>query len=107
MGQRRGLAGPPPRPEGGQALLQVQVTPGARRDQVVGLANGVLRVQVAAPPREGRANEALVRLLSEALGLAQEDLLLLQGHTSRRKRVRVAGLTPSELERRLRERHSS
>ena len=48
-------------------LLDVHVSPNARQDQIVGLAGGVLRVRVAAPPRDGRANDALVRLLAQAL----------------------------------------
>ena len=54
--------------------------------------DGVLRVRVAAPPVDGAANEALLRLLAAKLGVPRRDLRLASGETSRRKVVAVEGL---------------
>ena len=82
-------------------LIQVHLSPNARQDQIVGLAQGVLRVRVAAPPRDGRANDALVRLLAQALGVSPASVDIARGHRSRRKLVRVSGMTDEEAQSRL------
>jgi uncharacterized protein (TIGR00251 family) len=82
-------------------LIEVHVTPGARHDEITGLAEGVLRVRVAAPPRDGRANDALVRLLARALGVSLARVEIARGHRSRRKLVRVSGISHEEAKSRL------
>jgi len=71
--------------------LEVHVRPGARRDGVDGTHDGVLAVRVSAPPSEGRANEAVRRVLAAAFGVRVRDVELVRGATSRRKRLRVEG----------------
>lgn len=84
-----------------EVSLRVRVTPRSSRDEVVGWQEGVLRVRVQAAPVGGRANEALMRLLAEALGLARSALEVTRGHRGRDKTVRVVGLDEAELEKRL------
>ena len=79
----------------------VRVTPRAARDEFLGVAEGVLRVSLSAPPVEGAANQALVRLLSKRLGLPKSRLRVLAGEKSRNKVVWVEGLQLHELERGL------
>jgi uncharacterized protein (TIGR00251 family) len=71
-------------------LLQLSVVPNARRTEVDGLHDGALRVRLAAPPIDGRANEALVAWLAKSLGVAKRDVELLRGDSSRRKQVAIA-----------------
>jgi uncharacterized protein YggU (UPF0235/DUF167 family) len=68
---------------------------------VLGFEGDVLRARVAAPPVEGRANEALLRLLSDALGVAKSSLRIVRGQRSREKLVAIEGLDAAELRRRL------
>ena len=75
---------------GDGVLLQVSVMPNAKRTQVDGLHDGALRVRLAAPPIEGRANEALVAWLAKSLGVARRDVELVRGESSRRKQVAIA-----------------
>ncbi len=77
------------RPHGDATRLTVAVVPGARRTAADGLHDGALRVRLAAPPVEGRANEALLAWLAQALGCARRDVRLVRGHASRRKCVEV------------------
>lgn len=87
-------------PEGVQFVIHV--SPRARRTRVGGEHGDALRVAVAAPPAEGRANEACLRALAEAFGVRRSDVALEAGTRGRRKRVAVAG-DPGRLEQRLQE----
>ena len=80
--------------------LWIHVTPRARRPQVGGSRGDSLRVGVAAPPVEGRANRACARALAEALGVRIDDVHLDARSRGRRKRVEITG-DPAELARRL------
>jgi uncharacterized protein YggU (UPF0235/DUF167 family) len=59
---------------------------------VDGVVDGVLRARVAAPAVDGAANEALIRLLADALGVPRRDVRLVSGTTGRTKLVAVDGL---------------
>jgi uncharacterized protein (TIGR00251 family) len=91
------LKGPPRRP----ARIVIHLTPRAGRDALDGWDGEALRVRVAAPPADGRANDTLLRLLAGALGLAPSRLRLVSGATSRRKLVEVEGIEAEEMLRRL------
>lgn len=86
-----------PSPDGLQAetsgagvCLEVRVQPGARRTGVAGRWNGVLKLAVAVPPEDGRANEAVRLLLAELFGLRPSAVELLRGHSARTKVFRLA-----------------
>ena len=80
----------------------MRVQPRAPRSEIVGWrADGALSVRVAAPPVEGQANAALARLLAGALGLAPGAVTVEQGARGRDKLVKVAGLSPDEVRRRI------
>jgi uncharacterized protein (TIGR00251 family) len=71
----------------------VRVQPRASRDGIGGEREGALVVRLTAPPVEGRANEALARLLGRALGVPPSAVRVVQGATGRDKRVAVAGVS--------------
>lgn len=82
-------------PEG--TALSVRVVPGAARSALAGLGDGALRVRVAAPAVEGRANAALVAFLAGRLGLRPRALRLAAGERGRQKLVVIRGRTPEEV----------
>jgi uncharacterized protein (TIGR00251 family) len=82
--------------------LAVWVTPGAPRDEVAGVADGRLRVRLAAPAHEGKANAALGRFVAGLLGVARRDVRLVTGASGRRKLLRIQGVTLDEARRTLR-----
>ena len=88
-----------------ESRLTVRLTPRGGRDAIEGWAErpgeAVLRVRVAAPPVEGRANEALLRLLAAALDVPRGRLRLARGETGREKTIAVAGLSDAVLRTRL------
>jgi uncharacterized protein (TIGR00251 family) len=69
--------------------LTIRVQPGARRSEVVGPHGDALRVRVAAPAADGKANLELVRLLAEHLSVSTRAVAVTRGHRSRTKIVRV------------------
>lgn len=82
-------------------ILRVKVVPRAPRTQVAGEMGDRLRIRLAAPPVEGRANEALVEFLAERLDVPRRDVEILSGDTGRLKRVRIRGVTPDQVRSRL------
>ena len=81
--------------------IAVHITPRASADQVIGWAGDALRVRVTAPPVEGRANEALVRLLAHVLGVAPGRVRVVAGAKARRKLVEIEGLSLDKVKARL------
>jgi uncharacterized protein len=75
----------------------VRLTPRAGADRVDGVVDGELRARVTAPAVEGAANNALVRMLAEELGVARRDVRIVAGASSRRKLVVVDGLGREEI----------
>ncbi len=67
----------------------VRLTPRAAVDRVDGVIDGVLRVRVGAPAVEGAANNALIRLIAEELGVPRSDVRIVAGAASRQKLVVV------------------
>ena len=81
--------------------LRLRVSPGANSAHVVGRHGEAWKVRVTAPAEEGRANEAVVRLLAETLSLPRDAVTLVSGHGARDKIVQLTGLDPTQIERRL------
>jgi uncharacterized protein (TIGR00251 family) len=81
--------------------FEVKVTPGVSRAQMVGFQDGALKLKVTAQPVEGAANNACIKLLSEALKLRKSQVEILAGAKSRRKIVLIKDVTRKDLEMRL------
>ncbi len=82
--------------------LRLRVSPGvAGRDEIVGRYGDGWKVRVGAPPERGRANDAVLRLIAERLGVAQSAVTLVSGAAARDKIVELDGLTADEVARRL------
>ncbi|MFA7250012.1 MAG: DUF167 domain-containing protein [Dehalococcoidia bacterium] len=88
-------------PIDGMTRLSVRIVPRASRDVVVGMRSGALLVRVTAPPVDGAANEALIRVLARRLHLAKGALRIVSGRTSKLKVVEVEGIDEAEAMRRL------
>jgi len=83
------------------ARLRVRVTPGAPRSEVVGRHGDAWKLRVRAAPERGRANDDLVELLAERLGIARARVRVVAGATARDKVVELDGLTLDDAERLL------
>lgn len=86
---------------GTETRLRVRVAPGSARSEVVGRHGEGWKLRVSAPPVDGRANEAVERLLAETLELPARAVGVVSGHGARDKTVALTGIDPAEAERRL------
>jgi len=86
----------------GKLTFKVRVVPRSSRSEIVGEHDGALRVRLTAPPVEGAANLALVRLLAQALDVSPGAVEIISGKSSRTKTVSIAGSSVASLERLLR-----
>jgi uncharacterized protein len=83
------------REDGEDVVLMLHVQPGAKRTEVAGIHGEAgaarLKIRLAAPPVEGKANAELLRFLACVFGVPQRAVLLLRGESSRQKTVQVTG----------------
>ena len=82
-------------------MIRVRVTPRAKRDEIAGVRDGVLLVRVTAPPVDGRANEAVCRLIAKAVGVPPSRVSIVRGHTARDKQVSIEGMSDEDARRAL------
>ncbi|MEA2257055.1 MAG: uncharacterized protein QOG35_3100 [Solirubrobacteraceae bacterium] len=79
------------------AQIAVRLQPRAGRDELVGFRAGVLVARVTAPPVDGRANQALCRLIARSAGVAPSKVAIVRGERSRDKVVRIEGVDAAAL----------
>jgi len=77
--------------DGESLVLVLHVQPGAKRTEVAGLHGEALKIRLAAPPVDGKANEALLSFIAGKFGVPQRGVELLRGGLSRHKMVKVTG----------------
>jgi uncharacterized protein (TIGR00251 family) len=82
--------------------LFIKVVPKSSRDRVAGWMGDTLKVCVTAAPERGRANAAVVSVLSDALGIPRAAVRIVAGETSPRKTAEIDGLEMNEVRRRIR-----
>ena len=83
------------------ARILVQVHPGAKKNQLLRLEDGVWHVKIAVPPVEGRANRELIEFLSENLDVSKSRISIEKGSASRRKVIQIEGLAEGEAVKRI------
>jgi len=88
-------------PHSDGTILPIRAQPGARRNEIRGEQDGALKVSVAQAPEKGKANKAVVELLSKKLGLKKSQLELISGETSHQKRFLVHGVDCKTLSERI------
>jgi uncharacterized protein (TIGR00251 family) len=81
--------------------IRVRVTPRAKRNEIAGWRDGVLQVRVAAPPVEGRANDAVCKLLAKRLRVPRSSVQVVRGESARDKLINIEQLTEEDLKRAL------
>ncbi len=79
--------------------LLVRVQPGAKKSEFAGVMDGRLRIRLAAPAVENKANKALVAFMAKALGLREAKVRLVSGETGRQKRLLVLTEAPPDVSR--------
>lgn len=78
-------------------MLLVKVVPGAKRDQISGMLGDRVKIRVAAPPEDGRANEAVCAVIARTLGIRERQVEIVSGRTHPEKTVRIEGMSGREV----------
>jgi uncharacterized protein len=73
--------------------LEVVVSPRASRTRVMGVHDARLKIQLAAPPVEGKANDELVRFIADTVGIAKAQVEIVSGASSKRKTIKLEGVS--------------
>ena len=81
--------------DGTGVTLRLHIQPGAKKTEVVGPHGEALKIRLAAPPGDGKANACLIEFLADQLGVAKSVVSLVSGESSRAKRVRIGGIDPA------------
>lgn len=81
--------------------IRLHVQPRAARTELAGRFGDAIKVRLSSPPVDGAANEALVGFLADRLGVPRGNVELVAGHASRRKTVRVRGMSAADVGKRL------
>ena len=89
------------RPEAGGVLLRLHVQPKARRSEACGVYGDRLKLRIASPPVDGKANREIVEFLAEALRVGRSQVGIVRGETGRDKDVSIAGTTVEAVRRAL------
>jgi len=85
------------------ARIQVKIKARAKRSAITGSVGDAIKIEVAAPPLEGRANAEVVRLVAELAGVSRSKVRIIMGETNPLKLIEVDGIDREELIRRLHE----
>ena len=82
-------------------ILVVHVQPNATQNKVVRFGNGILHLKIAAPAIKGKANQELLKFLSNILGVSRSHLTIEKGIISKKKIIAITGLTQDQITRHL------
>ena len=85
----------------GKITLTLHIQPGAKKTEVAGLYGDALKIRLAAPPVDGKANAALIAFVADRLGVARSAVNLKSGQTSRRKVIEVLAVSADDAQRLL------
>jgi len=91
----------PIRDTAGGTVFAVKLHPRAKKNAITGVVGDALKLAVTAPPIDGRANAACVEFFANLFAMPRTSVTIASGQTSRRKIIRVAGLSADEVRRRL------
>jgi uncharacterized protein len=81
--------------------FEIKVHPRARKNAITGILGGALKLALAAPPVQGRANQAVIEFFAEFFEIPRSSVTIASGTASRKKRVHILGITPATAQQRL------
>ena len=87
--------------QGDSAAFPVKVHPRARRERIAGVLGNAVKLEIPAPPVEGRANEACIQFFADLLKVPRSSVTIAAGNSSRNKVIRVVGISAARVEQTL------
>jgi uncharacterized protein (TIGR00251 family) len=85
--------------QGDAVTFAIKVHPGAKRERISGVLGDALKVELTAPPVDGRANEACIRFFADLFNVPRSSVTIASGASSRNKVIRVIGISAESLNR--------
>lgn len=82
----------------GRVTFRARIVPRASKNQIVGVEGDAVKVRLAAPPVEGKANDALVKFLASLLDVPRSSVEIISGQSSRNKTIRIRGISREKVE---------
>ncbi len=79
-------------------IINILVQPRASKNEIVGIRDDFLKIRLTAPPVEGKANRECISILAKRLNVSRKAIEIIKGDKSRRKTVKIAGVTKKEIE---------
>lgn len=79
-------------------ILSLYIQPKSSRTRIIGMHGEELKIQISAPPVDGKANQALIKFFSKQLKVSKKQIHLLSGHQSRHKRILIEDCTEEQIE---------
>ncbi|KHE93386.1 MAG: DUF167 domain-containing protein [Candidatus Scalindua rubra] len=83
----------------GGVIVSVKVQPNASKDRVVGMHADQIKIAVTVAPEKGKANKAVIKVLSRLLGIKNSDIQIISGETSRDKKVFIKNISEEDINR--------
>ena len=80
-----------------KTTLTLHAQPNARQNEILGFEDGILRIKIAAPPVEGKANKELIAFLSKRLGVSKSSITIDHGQTGKNKVISIIGLARDQI----------
>jgi uncharacterized protein (TIGR00251 family) len=81
----------------GSIVFSVRVVPRASRSEIIGEHDGALKIRISSAPVDGAANAELIRLFAKHFGVSKSDVSILNGETSKNKRIKIANVSVSKV----------
>lgn len=81
----------------GSIVFSVRVVPRASRSEIIGEHDGALKIRISSAPVDGAANAELIRLFAKHFGVSKSDVTILNGETSKNKRIKIANVSVSKV----------
>jgi uncharacterized protein len=78
-------------------VVALHAQPGARKTELVGTYGDALKIKLAAPPVDGKANAELLRFIAKKCGVTQSDVILISGESSNDKRIGISGIPAAQI----------
>ena len=78
-------------------IIELIVQPKSSSDKIIGEHNGALKIAVTTAPEHGKANEAVIKLISKILGVPKSRITIISGKTSRNKLLKINSIKPKQI----------
>lgn len=81
---------------GNDIIIKVKIVPGSSKNKIIGLYNDALKISIAAPPVEGKANKKCIAYLAKYFDVAKSKIEIISGQTSKNKLIKIYDISPKE-----------